>query len=186
MDLPLYYGNSMRSVFCPGDRLQVEEISFDSLQIGDIVTVEGDGNNSNYVHRVIEKTPGYAITMGDDNLHPDMQKLTSESLFMLVSGAWDLRGNYRSVHGGRKGMIAFCYHQRRLHWHMACRRIFDIAEKFFFWRREADIMKHFGADEYYFYKNRPIGRRLADGRLCYASWKMRLFYKMPEAQRDKQ
>ena len=70
MESPVYYGSSMYRVFTPGERLELEEVGFDDLQVGDVVVVNVPGQKQ-YVHRIIEKKSGVAVTMGDNNADID-------------------------------------------------------------------------------------------------------------------
>ena len=179
-DLPVYYGNSMRSVFAPGERLLLKTVDFAALQPGDIVMVEAQ--RVNYVHRVIRKTAEFAVTMGDNNEQADDNLVWPTSKFSLVSGCVKSDGTVRNVACGRQGMSEFYHHQRRMAIRRWGRNVFEKMEWLFFWRIKADRIREFGSEKCYFYRNVPVARRTAAGKIVYTSWRMRLLFKVPSGE----
>ena len=178
MTSPVYYGNSMRSVFTAGERLQLENIDFEQLQIGDVVAVFSAGKQ--YVHRVIQIADGRAVTMGDNNFQPDKLVLTAGSDFKLVTAAADETGAVRPIAGGAAGMKLFKQHQklqRRRRW---AADWFKRLEKLFFWRITLREKTSFGDETCYYYRNQAIARRTGSGAVVYNSWRNRLRFRVPE------
>jgi hypothetical protein len=182
MDDPIYYGNSMRSVFNTGERLQLKEIGFDALQTGDIVAVTA--GEKHYVHRIIEINAGYAVTMGDNNLDPDEELLTPESRFMLAVGAVARNGEFRKISGGAEGMREFRRHQKLQRRRYRAGRILEKLERVFFWRVKPDSVVCYGGEKCYFYRGNAVARRNIRNKLIYTSWKKRLLFYIPQEWKD--
>ncbi len=111
LDKALYTGNSMKGMFAPGETLCLAERGFETLQEGDVVAIFS--RTPHIVHRIIEKTAEYAITMGDNNDRPDTVKLQNGASFRLVTDAISLDGTRRPVKGGESGMKQFRRQQGR-------------------------------------------------------------------------
>ena len=70
----LTMSNSMEPTIMTGDVILTKRISFEDVEVGDIIVykhVYEDGNYKAIVHRVIEKTDEYLICKGDNNDAPD-------------------------------------------------------------------------------------------------------------------
>lgn len=176
--LPIYYGNSMRSVFTNGERLELESVSFEMLREGDIVVVVGTSRQ--YVHRVIRITSESAVTMGDDNAVPDRMPLTAKSEFMRVRAATSSNGRSRIIPGGTAGMRLFQCHQK---WRRRCVSLGAIwrrLEPWAFWRIPARTQYQFGPEVCFYFHGMPVARRSVEGRLIYFNSAKRLFFRVPE------
>lgn len=182
-DFPVYYGNSMYRVFTTGERLVLENISFDELLAGDIITVKVPGKRL-YVHRVIEKSVDRAVTMGDNNNEPDEYVVTAESDFQLVIAALTPEGSQRAISRGKHGLREFFSHRRLRKVHFLIRKILFKCEKLLFWRKLVSDKKIFGRETCYFWKNKAIARRTSDGKVIYGSWVDFLRFQVPEDAQD--
>ena len=182
-DFPVYYGNSMYRVFVPGERLVLENISFGDLLAGDVITVKIPGKRL-YVHRVIEKSADQAVTMGDNNDEPDEYIVTAQSDFQLVTAALTSDGTRRIIARGQQGMRDFLIHRRRRKVCQMMRMLFIKCEKLFFWRKVVMEKKLFGSESCYYWKDRVIARRTADGKVIYCSWLDHLRFRLPEEVQD--
>ena len=115
LEKSIYTGNSMKGMFVPGETLCLAERGFETLREGDVVAILSQ--TPHIVHRIIEKKADCAITMGDNNDHPDTMHLSSETNLRLVTGAISLDGTFRSVKGGESGMEQFRRQQRKRRLH---------------------------------------------------------------------
>lgn len=176
--LPIYCGNSMRSVFTNGEQLELEPVSFEMLREGDIVVIMGTSRQ--YVHRVIRITPESAVTMGDDNAMPDRMPLTSKSEFMRVRAAISSNGRSRVIPGGATGMLLFQRHQRWRRRRIFLGGIWCRLEPWAFWRIPARTQYRFGPDVCFYFRGMPIAHRSAKGRLKYFTPVKQLFFRVPE------
>ena len=179
MPSAVYYGCSMYRVFTPGEKLFLSEVEFDSLQAGDIIAIRKPGEKQ-YVHRVIEKNAQYAVTMGDNNPAPDLLHITRQDVFFLVVSAENNQGKVRKISGGAAGMKDFYAHRRRRWLRLLCRKILFKSEKLLFWRITVRESKQFGDEICYYWKSHAVGRKTADGRKAYASWRDFLRFRLPE------
>ena len=179
MPSAVYYGCSMYRVFTPGEKLFLSEVEFDSLQAGDIIAIRKPGEKQ-YVHRVIEKTAQYAVTMGDNNPTADLLHVTAQDIFFLVVSAENNQGKVRKISGGAAGMKEFYAHRRRRWLRLLCRKILFKSEKLLFWRITVRESKQFGDEICYYWKSHAVGRKTADGRNAYASWRDFLRFRLPE------
>ncbi len=111
-DFFLYRGDSMRMVFRPGDKLLMDDCGFEELENGDVVCFTGE-NDVQVVHRLVGKSDG--ITWGDNNLHPDKRRLEKANFIGRVAWRDSVSGGKQRIAGGKRGMVLFFIHQRRLH-----------------------------------------------------------------------
>ena len=179
MESPVYYGSSMYRVFTPGERLELEEVGFDDLQVGDVVVVNVPGQKQ-YVHRIIEKKSGAAVTMGDNNADIDDFRVTPQSNFRRVIFAVSADGARRQIAGGSAGMKDFYRHRRQRKFRLTVRKMLKSCEFLLFWRHTLHEKKVFGGDECFYWKSRAVARRTADGRCAYTSWRDFLRFRLPE------
>ncbi len=107
-DTALYYGNSMRRVFTPGDLLVCREIPFDDFQPGDIAAFfPPDQGKSGIVHRIIARDRDCLTTMGDNNPCPDRHRVTPDDTPRLVIARRLSGGRQLPVTRGRDGLRQF-------------------------------------------------------------------------------
>ena len=177
-DRAFYTGNSMRGVFVPGETLVLAETAFETLRTGDVVAKFG--RTPPVVHRIVEKNAEYAVTMGDNNDHPDAWKLTPDDKFRLVTGAVSAGGTVRTVEGGEAGMRRFRRQQRK-------RKL----RRFAGWLiRPLKPLKHLRIPATTETKFRdgtvqwscggiPVAARGPSGRTVYLHWSKRLFFRLP-------
>jgi hypothetical protein len=177
-DKACYTGNSMRNVFQPGETLVLAETAFEALAPGDVVAIFD--RTPHYVHRIIEKNAGRAVTMGDNNDRPDKLELTRNSRIKLVTGARGLDGRLRAVAGGEAGMEQFRRQQKKRRLRRFARfllrpfrplkslRIPARRETRF---RDGTVQWSFGGI--------PVAARTAGGRTQYLHWSKRLFFRIP-------
>lgn len=115
-DRGVYHGNSMGDVFRDGDILIFSERPFEMLECGDIVAVFE--RIPYYVHRIVKKENGSAITIGDNNSTPDELKLNRGSRIMTVThyipAGSPETGPVLAVTGGGDGMKQFLRRQKQL------------------------------------------------------------------------
>ncbi len=174
----LYTGNSMRGMFLPGETVLLAEVSFETLRKGDVVAVFD--RTPSYVHRIVEKNADYAVTMGDNNDHPDKLRLTPESHIMLITGARGLHGDVRRVSGGDAGMKRFRRQQRKRAFRRFAVRLLRPFRPFQAFRipagretrfRDGTIQWNFG--------DIPVAVRKPDGTTMYFHWAKRLVFRIP-------
>ena len=185
-----YKGNSMRGVFVPGERLFLEDAPFYSLRTGDVVAVFD--RDPFYVHRVVEISPGRAVTMGDNNDRPDAAPVTLESRFKRVVRAQALNGAVREIPGGEPGMARFRRRQRiRLVLRCASALLIPFKPlKFLRIPATSETRFRTGAVQWSC-AGIPVAARSPSGRFQYLHWSKRLFFRVPaqfnpapEAPRD--
>ena len=177
-----YYGVSMLRTFTPGDTLVLEEKPFAQLLPGDVIAVfDRNAIEPGVIHRVISADGAECVTMGDNNARPDEKKVTSDSRFMLCTGAFSSDGKFRKISGGRAGMLKFRINRFR----RACRNFIAPAARkilsLMLWRITLERAGRFadGSTCYYFRKH-YIARRTASGIVYYKSDLFKLFFKLPE------
>ncbi|MBE6368124.1 MAG: hypothetical protein E7052_09500 [Lentisphaerae bacterium] len=173
MKSPIYYGNSMRRVFIPGERLLLEAVDFENLQVGDIVTVQRN-QSPQYVHRIIQKNAASAVTQGDNNPEPDQELLTPDCYFRRVTAAVGKNGKIRRVSGGSCGLKKFRSNQKKMRRRQALGALLRKSEKFFFWRQTLSEYKCFGSEKCYYWHEKPILRQTPGRQIVYAKWFYRL------------
>lgn len=186
-DRAVYTGNSMRGMFQPGETLALAETAFEALRPGDVVAMFG--RTPYVVHRIVEKNAGYAVTMGDNNDHPDAWNLNPDDTFRIVTGAVALDGTARTVEGGESGMRQFRRQQRK---RMLLRFSIWIArplKPLKFLRIPARTETRFRDGTVQWSCGRiPVAARGPSGRMMYQHWWKRLFFRIPGAEasaRDK-
>ncbi len=176
----IYTGNSMKGVFVPGETLSLAEKGFETLREGDVVAILS--RTPHVVHRIIEKKADHAITMGDNNDHPDTMKLSCDADFRLVTGAISLDGTFRPVKGGEAGMAQFRRQQRK-------RRMRRVILKTLYPLRPLKSLRIPANREARFRDGTvqwscgdiPVAARNAAGKTEYlGSWK-RLFFRIPKS-----
>lgn len=182
MESPVYYGNSMFRVFTPGERLVLQTIPFEELQTGDIITVNIPGKKQ-YVHRVIRKSNGLAVTMGDNNPAEDDSPVTARTDFQLVTAAVSPQNGTRPIARGRAGMREFRRNRLRRRGRIAAKKLLRGVEFLFFWRKTLHEQKVFGQEICYYRHSRPVARKTADGRVIYARWQDFFKYRLPPGDR---
>jgi hypothetical protein len=102
-----YHGNSMLSIFRPGDYLIIEPASIAAIRPGDVVVFQGldrAGEPDDVVHRVIAVTPDGLVTRGDNNPQVDDALVTQDNLLGRVTHV-EREGRARPVPGGRRGLL---------------------------------------------------------------------------------
>lgn len=180
----VYTGNSMRGIFVPGEMLALAETAFETLRTGDVVVMLD--RTPHVVHRIVEKNTEYAVTMGDNNECPDVEKLTPGDGFRLVTGAFSADGTLRAVAGGEAGMKQFRRQQRKRKLRrfagwlirplkpLGGLRIPARTETKF---RDGTVQWSCGGI--------PVAARGPSGRTVYLHWTKRLFFRIP-AEGNKQ
>ena len=103
-----FRGDSMRGTFRDGDRLGIELVPFDSLQIGDVAAFRSGGKS--VAHRIAGRSGGLFQTRGDGNLRCDASLLGAEELIGKVTSR-DRGNSCVVVAGGLRGR------QRAWLWH---------------------------------------------------------------------
>ena len=93
-------GDSMWGTLADGDCLWVSPISFQSLQVGDVVAFEAGGKV--VVHRIVGRAENFFRTQGDGNWSRDSAPLTAANLVGKVTDR-DHRGVRSPVAGGARG-----------------------------------------------------------------------------------
>jgi len=173
-----YTGNSMRGTFVPGETLTLAETAFESLQTGDVVAIFE--RSPFYVHRIIEKNADCAVTMGDNNDHPDPLELTQDSRFELVVHAKSLNGIERQIAGGEAGMEQFHRQQRQQKFRRFMGLIIRPFKPLKFLRLPANTETKFrdGTVQWSFV-GIPVAARTPSGRIRYLHWSKRLFFRIP-------
>ena len=181
-DLPdrgIYHGNSMSNIFVDGDILFFSDVSFDSLECGDVVTVFE--RSPYYVHRIVRKTGDYAITMGDNNLRPDALKLKKDCKFRCVSNYAPVRSPnlLLPVKGGHLGMRQFHRQQRiRRTTHLIWRIMQTIRWMGFFRVPAKKETKFRDGTIQWSFGNIPVAARTPSGQTKYLSTWKRLFFRV--------
>jgi signal peptidase I len=102
-----YCGNSMRSVFCPGDYLLVTPVLPGDIFPGDVIVFNNtfDQNNAEeIVHRVVAMTSAGLVTRGDNNLYCDMTPVASEDIIGQVRQYVSTGGQTKNVLNGKIGL----------------------------------------------------------------------------------
>ena len=173
----MYHGNSMRSVFRPGDILIPEKIDFKEIRPGDILAMRRP-DGTNVVHRAIGLSPeGLWITQGDNNLTPDREKLSPGDMFARIPAVNRSGSGRLPIRSGEQGLREFRRHQRQ------CRII-----RFFvpflhaflslaFWRIPLDKPTRFGQETFFYYKKHPVAK-LQDGKVVFLRLRDRLFFRI--------
>jgi hypothetical protein len=179
-DRGVYHGNSMGDIFTDGDLLIFEEVPFDKLECGDIVAVFE--RTPYYVHRIVKKENGSAITMDDNNLTPDELELNKDSKFRFVKNYIHVEtaSAVLAVTGGAGGMEQFLRRQKQLSMKRRMIGILSPLRPLKFLRiparketrfRDGTIQWNFGGI--------PVAARPPAGKVKYlSSWK-RLFFRIP-------
>jgi hypothetical protein len=177
-----YYGSSMLRTFVPGETLVLEDKPFEALVPGDVIAVFSNSEDSpGVIHRVIYADGAIAVTMGDNNAHPDEDKVNSDSRFMLCTGAVSRNGKLRRIANGRAGMVKFRINRFR----RFCRNsAAPVVRKLFplmFWRISLKESGRFADGSCSFsFGNCFVARRTASGIVRYRSDFFKLFFKLPE------
>ena len=106
-DVLIYRGLSMRSVFRPGDRLEITPTTLAKLRRGDIVIFwnhDPTARSNRTVHRVIRTVPGGVITRGDNNNQEDDIVVPAADLVGRVTHR-ERDGRVRRIQGGWPGLL---------------------------------------------------------------------------------
>ena len=175
-----YLGDSMHGTFVPGEMLCLRETPFDSLRPGDVTVIFDCVPH--IVHRVIEKTPDFAVTMGDNNDRPDIRRLTRQSRFQIVDGVTCPNGAFRPVAGGKDGMRQFRRQQRK-------RRLYRLGAWLLRPLKPLKILRIPAHRETRFrngtvqwsFAGIPVAARDSNGKTVYQQWWKRLFFRVPPA-----
>ncbi len=180
-----YIGNSMRGMFKHGDILLLNDISYGMLKCGDIVAVFN--RTPHYVHRIIDKNPDYAITMGDNNPQPDELKLTRKSKFMIVEAM--IPGAtpevILQVDGGYDGMKQFYRQQRILRFKRTAGNLFPFYRKLGILRIAVRKETRFrDGTVQWSCCGIPVAASTPDGKTEYLHWSKRLFFRIPVQMQD--
>ena len=173
-----YTGDSMRGTFVPGETLILAETAFDTLQTGDVVAIFN--RSPYYVHRIVEKNEGEAVTMGDNNGCPDPLKLTRDSRFRLVTQARGLDGIIRQIPGGKAGIAQFRRQQRRWKLRRFASMLIHPFRPLKFLRLPANKETRFrdGTVQWSF-AGIPVAARNPAGKTVYLHWSKRLLFRIP-------
>lgn len=102
-----YHGNSMLSIFRPGDYLIIEPANIAAIRPGDVVVYQGvnrSGESDDVVHRVVAVTPDGLVTRGDNNPHADDALVTQDNLLGRVTHV-ERGGRAHPVPGGWGGLL---------------------------------------------------------------------------------
>jgi len=184
-DRGVYHGNSMSNVFVDGDILFFEEVPFDQLECGDIVAVFE--RSPYYVHRIVKKENGFAVTMGDNNTIPDKLELNQNSKFGFVRNYIPIKnpGTVLSVTSGTDGMEQFQRWQKHL-WRKH-RLVGILSPLRFFGRFRIPAKKETkfrdGTVQWSFVFI-PVAARNPAGKTKYLSRWKRLFFRVPKRPAD--
>lgn len=173
----VYHGNSMRSVFKPGDILILEKIDFKDIRSGDILAIQRPDGTS-IVHRAVEFSPeGLWITQGDNNATPDKRMLSSGDVFARILAVNRSGAGRLPIRSGKQGMCDFHRHQRQ-------RRIISFFRPFChtflslaFWRIPLETPTHFGQETFLYYKKHPVAK-LQDGKIVFLHLRDRFFFRI--------
>jgi hypothetical protein len=114
-DRGVYHGNSMGDMFRDGDTLIFSDVPFDKLECDDIVAIFE--RSPYFVHRIVKKENGIAVTMGDNNFTPDdLVELNPNSKLKSVCNYIPVKslGALLAVAGGAAGMEQFRRRQKHL------------------------------------------------------------------------
>ncbi len=177
-EFPVYYGNSMRGVFTPGERLQTVHVPFEKLSPGDIVAVSG---SLQYVHRIIRISGDIAVTMGDNNPLPDKELLSPQSSFLRVVGTVQPDGNIKAVKSGPAGMSLFLKNQRRRKFRELSLRTLSLLRPLSFLRIPVSAHRRFGGNTVFYFWNIPVFHRNTAGQITYRSILCRLLFRKGES-----
>jgi hypothetical protein len=180
-DRTFYTGYSMRGMFVPGEMLRLAETTFDRLRPGDVVAILD--RTPHVVHRIVEKSAVYAITMGDNNARPDAWKLTPRSSFRIVTDAVSADGTVRAVAGGTDGMKQFRRQQRKRKLRRFAGWLVRPLKPLKFLRIPARRVEQFrdGTVQWSF-GGIPVAARGPSGRTVYLHWTKRLFFRVQEPE----
>ena len=171
---PLYIGNSMYGVFVTGEKLETERVPFENLRVGDVTVILSAERP--YVHRIVEIRQDGIVTMGDNNPVPDKILLTPDMKFERVCAAISLGGKRRTVANGKAGMRLFRINRFKRKIRTVSSRLWQVAERFAFWRIHAAGTVVFGSETHYYCGKIIVGRKSADGKIYYhRKWKKLLF-----------
>ena len=179
-----YTGESMRGMFVPGETLFLAESAFETLREGDVVAIFD--RTPYYVHRIVEKNADCAVTMGDNNGHPDARKLTPESRFKLVTSVRGLDGAVRQTFGGDAGMEQFRRQQRKWKRRRFASALIHPLRPLKFLRIPAKTeTKYRDGTVQWSCAGIPVAARSVGGKTKYLHWSKRLFFRIPESGEEK-
>lgn len=57
----------------------IKKVTYEEIEVGDIISFKPNGSNINVCHRVIEQTDQGYITKGDNNNNPDLELVTKDN-----------------------------------------------------------------------------------------------------------
>lgn len=75
---------SMEPTIKTGDYVIFYKISYDEVEVGDIIVYKSKASDTNgmfIIHRVIEIKEGYLVTKGDNNALADSEEITSDMVY---------------------------------------------------------------------------------------------------------
>jgi len=175
----IYRGESMLRVFVPGDLLRVEKIAATQAAPGDIIAFDTPCGSVT-VHRVIaRKRNGDLVTMGDNNPRPDFSPVKPDTAVLRVVEVRRGDGKVEAVSGGKVGMAEFRRNRRR-RWFRGelpryasgiCRRLWPF-------KHRLRTPVHFGEDEVFYVRQKPVAKRSRDGRVRWFSPWYRVIYRI--------
>jgi hypothetical protein len=124
--LLFYQGLSMAGTFKNGAYLRIQKTFINDLRRGDIVVIKNrksNGDESQYVHRIINITALIIHSRGDNSKAADDQNVSVENLIGKVTH-YERNGRIHKVWNGRLGMIRARVLHGRLHIIRAIKFIF--------------------------------------------------------------
>ena len=163
----IYRGTSMLRVFTPGDILTVKPIRAGEARRGDIICFEGPRGET--VHRVVRKSAGKIVTMGDNNPGPDPEPLKPDARVWLVTARRDAAGGVHAVSGGKRGLFVFRVNRGRRAVRWCFDRLAGVLRRVIFVKYPLERKVRFGGDEIFYFGGRPVLRRDASGRETWLS-----------------
>lgn len=181
----------MLGLLQPGETLLVRPpASGERFQVGDVICFQFESAPMAVAHRVVRiiAAPGNRIayiTMGDNNDRPDWRPVPEElpTLRLLVA-AQDRDGVRRSIARGAAGWRRFKRNRISRGGRRLLGKIWHRVERLVFWRMRPAKQCEFGAETVYYFCERPVARRKADGTVVFFRRYYRLFFRVPEGQKQ--
>ncbi len=169
----------MLRVFSPGDLVETDDtVPFDELQVGDIIIFPSQHDSEKrIIHRIIRKTGGALMTMGDNNPAPDKELVTAAQMPKLAVARILPSGRRMPLARGTSGILQFRINRCR-HWAASAMRCVGILlEPLMFWRIKLTETRQFGDSTFYYVGRRAIAKKTDNGaRFLKSYW--RLLYKV--------
>lgn len=87
---------SMEPTITSSSYVLFKKISFDDVEVGDIIVYKSNEQDKYIIHRVVEKYNDYLITKGDNNIISDTERITSD----MVYGKYIMTLGFMSIFSG--------------------------------------------------------------------------------------